>query len=184
MYRSKRFVRSASKFSKQDKIKEILLSRADEMGFPKETAEKFFSDLISIKGFAYQKTFEYVLQERHLKFVENFDVTLITCWGIYPKFILQDNYATVVRVGEFSETKGDINLWDYPIEIVCPLSMNVCLLFSPKVKNRGNNIFDFSIREMSAEQVMDINRLSFVQKDRDIYGSCEFEIKRLINSYS
>lgn len=181
MYRSRRFVKLAGTFSGSDNIKEILHSTAKENNFSQETADKFYDDLVNIKGFAYQKTFEFVLQERHEKFIEHFDVLIATCEGSYPKFILQDNYATIIPVGSFSNLT-DKSLWEHPIQIICPISADASFIFIPKSKNLGKKMFNLSTKEVGHNFVMDVNRVSFNQKERYMYGSCLFEMTRLIDS--
>lgn len=183
MFRSPKIVEMADVSGKTDEMINILRGHAEKRNFPIEKADLYFENIRNHKGFIYSEILHPIICERHNKLVENFDVMFCVAKNTFPKFILNDNYVIFDRIGQLDIDTHGSDWWKMPIQIFCPLSSEVCLVFVPKKERRGESFFNYSTINVESNFVMAINDKSNLQKDRYIYGSCEFELQRLITSH-
>ncbi|HNQ92259.1 MAG TPA: DUF4238 domain-containing protein [Alphaproteobacteria bacterium] len=175
--RTPTIVEMANNAMKEERIyKNVITSILDE-GIPVGLAEEFGKLLLSCEGMSYLHVLPYMLEQRIKLSSENYKVVMLTCFGVHPKFVLGDTYMICNFLEPHKQPSEMYNLFMEKVEIIFPISENVCVLLSPKKAEESNKLIPN--KSLTIEEILRLNSIIAGQSEKYIYSGNKLELMRI-----
>lgn len=139
-----------------------------------DDADIYIKACASNRGLSYAASLQGSFEYRHKAITHNFDALLLTAEHGSPPFILNDAFCCFEMVTKDTYYDNDNIDWSkMNVKKHFPISNKHCVTFIPKSDDdrKGTPTINYTKASISKEGVRQINRLSFLQRQRYTYCS-------------